>query len=136
MSKFVWHESYGLHIKQIDDQHKRLISTIGKLSDAITDQRVKQELVGIFDEIFEYTKIHFATEEKYFDEFKYEGAREHIAAHRGFTGKAENLHKRMHEDNKFQISLELVAMLEMWLADHLITMDKKYEKCFHEHGLR
>ena len=136
MSKLDWRDEYDLHIKQIDEQHKRLFATIGKLSEAITEHRVEQELVGIFDEISVYTREHFATEEKYFKEFGYDGADGHMAAHAQFVKKTENLLKQMHEDSSFQISLELVAMLEVWWANHVLHMDKGYEKCFHDHGLK
>ncbi|MCL5775087.1 MAG: bacteriohemerythrin [Patescibacteria group bacterium] len=132
---FIWSEAYSLHIKEIDSQHRRWVELIGGLNQAIVAGRTEQDLVSIFDKIFDFTKLHFATEEKYFKEFGYEAADEHCAAHRAFIGRLNKLQDEVHENNKFQISLELAAMLEMWVAEHVLKADKKYEKCFHEHGL-
>jgi len=132
---FAWNEAYSLHIKEIDSQHKRWVGLIQELNEAIVGCLVEQELERIFDEIFEFTKLHFATEEKYFKEFNYEGAAMHVAAHRAFLERLAKLQSQMHKNNKFQISLELAAMLELWVAEHVLQIDKKYEKCFHEHGL-
>ena len=136
MTKLIWQEEFSLHIKEIDEQHKQWVGLIGRLNDAITQGQVEKDLEKIFDQIYEHTALHFATEEKYFKLFGYDGADQHIAAHQGFTKKISSLQKQLHENNKFQISLELAAMLEIWVADHVLAMDKKYEKCFHEHGLR
>lgn len=132
---FAWDEAYSLHIKEIDDQHKHWVGLIGELNRSIEECRTEQGLVKIFDEVYAFTKLHFATEEQYFKKFNYEEADVHVAAHRGFLDRLSKLQRAMHENNKFQISLELSAMLELWVAEHVLKIDKKYEKCFHEHGL-
>jgi len=40
-----------------------------------------------------------------------------------------------YKEDKITSSFNLADFLEEWLGIHLNGMDKKYVKCFHEHGL-
>jgi hemerythrin len=130
-----WQESMSVGVKEIDDQHKQLLDTISTLNDAILDKSVEKALVSIFDRLFDYMEIHFATEERYFDEFDYPDAETHKAAHRFFSGRIIEMHKNIDKDIH-ELSLDLVAFLEFWLVGHVMVMDKKYMDCFHKHGLK
>jgi hemerythrin len=33
-------------------------------------------------------------------------------------------------------AFDLIDFLEDWLINHLLDMDQKYKKCFHDHGLK
>ena len=79
--------------------------------------------------------MHFATEEKYFDEFKYEGAEEHKAEHRKLEKSVADMQKRA-KAGDLTFTVELLDFFEDWLIKHLAEMDQKYVKCFNEHGLR
>ena len=136
MSGFFWQEAFSVHIKEIDEQHKHWVELINSLNQAIVEKSVKADLVKIFDRVYEFTQLHFSTEEKYFKAFKYEDADSHIEAHRNFLKRVADMQQRLHEDNMFQVSLELSALLELWVANHVLNVDKKYEECFHAHGLR
>ena len=50
----------------------------------------------------------------------------------------ELVRKKKYDDALFEIefAFELVDFLEDWLINHLMIVDRKYIKCFHEHGLK
>jgi hemerythrin len=130
-----WKEEYSVQVKEIDDQHKKLVSIIDELFVAINEEKGKEKLGDILDALIEYGVYHFATEEKYFDEFHYELTEEHKKMHRGFETQITELKKKI-VNNEVEVSFELIDYLEDWLLDHLMNVDQKYVKCFKEHGLK
>lgn len=129
-----WKDEYDFGIKIIDDQHKKFLKTLDALMAAIGKNEVGEKQAEIFSGIDNYSKFHFATEEKYFDEFSYAGAEEHKQQHREFIEKIEEI-KKQFSKNEFALSFELADYLEGWLIDHVLNTDKKYVECFREHGL-
>ena len=129
-----WDPIFSVHVKIIDEQHKKFIETINRLDVAITAKREKDELGAVFDELIDYTKFHFGTEEHYFEEFEYEFAQEHKAAHAGFVADIMRIRQEYADDER-KLSTELGEYLFDWLQNHVILADKKYMDCFREHGL-
>lgn len=134
MMSVKWDPIYSVHIRVIDEQHQRFVQILSQLDDAIRAGNVQIELEGIFEELAAYTKVHFSTEEMYFDKFGYEGTLEHKASHAACIVALDGYRERAKTDPT-TISSELIEFLHDWLADHLVHMDKGYVKCFHEHGL-
>jgi len=130
-----WKSEYSVGVKEIDDQHKKLVATISGLFQVIDERKGQETLEKTFDKLVNYGIEHFETEEKYFDEFHYEFAGEHKKAHQAFKDKISDFYKK-YKGNDVEISFELADFLEDWLLDHLATEDQKYVKCFKEHGLK
>jgi hemerythrin-like metal-binding protein len=132
---FTWKEKYSVHVQEIDQQHKQLVKLIFELFNSINKQATKEKLGSILDELVKYASYHFATEEKYFDTFDYEGKEEHVNEHRKFADKVVDFQKK-YLNHEVEISFELIDFLEDWLLNHLIESDQKYIRCFMEHGLK
>ena len=65
-----WDESLSVHVKKIDDQHKKLIHIINRAHDTnLLEDR--EEGDKILNELLEFTRVHFSTEEKYFEKCNY-----------------------------------------------------------------
>jgi hemerythrin-like metal-binding protein len=132
--QFEWKEEYSVGVKEIDYQHKQLVITIEKLSQAISEGHAKEVLHEILDTLAKYAVDHFQTEEKYFDQFNYEFSKEHKELHADFKAKVVEFIEKA-KSNQIKVSFELIDFLEDWLLDHLVTADQKYVKCFKENGL-
>lgn len=131
---FKWTNDYVMNVAEIDGQHRHFISILDRVYDTILNQTPNEVKGALLDDLVNYALIHFGTEERYFDEFNYSGAAEHKAAHKELLDKVLSFQSEFKEKKK-DISLELIDFLEDWLVNHLMTMDKKYVDCFHEHGL-
>ncbi len=133
--KLEWDDKYSVEVEEIDNQHKLMFKTINELIDAIYTTPTKEKLEPIIEQLINYKKYHFATEEKYFIEFNYEKKDDHIAKHRLFTKRLEELQGEAGED-QLTFAFKLVDFLEDWLIDHLMTVDQEYKACFKAHGLK
>jgi hemerythrin len=129
-----WNDTYSVGVAEIDAQHRQYFAILNDLYEAVYGMKPKDVLSRIFDELIEYARVHFATEETYFDRFGYEGTAEHTAEHRKFLEKVTDMRTRYSQD-RFELTRNLVEFMEDWLVEHLSTMDKKYVQCFHDHGL-
>lgn len=135
IKKLEWEEQYSVGVKELDDQHKRMFATINKLMEIINSGKTEEDLGSIIESLINYKIFHFATEEKYFKEFNYEGAEEHIQKHQEFNTKLISL-KEKYPTYTIEFAFDLVNFLEDWLIGHLMITDRKYIECFHEHGLK
>ncbi len=133
--KLEWTPELSVNVQVLDNQHRYLIDIINKLIASLGQKQSKEVLSSVIGDLVLYKKTHFATEEKYFAEFNFEGTTEHIAAHRYFTEHLGELQKQ-YADDTVAFGFALVDFLEDWLIEHLMTMDRQYVKCFNEHGLK
>lgn len=131
---FTWNQDLSVNVGLIDEQHKRFVQMLDDFYQAILQGKEKQELAKLFEGLGNYANYHFATEEKYFDEFNYEGSAEHKAEHNAFRDKVADIKQRADSGDE-QVSTELIDFLEDWLVKHVNGLDKKYTKCFNDHGL-
>lgn len=130
-----WKKEYNLGIEEIDRQHKEFVRNLSLLIDAIGKNSLQKDLQKVLEGISNYAEYHFSTEERYFDEFYYEGAVEHKEKHQEFRNKIKELLEKFSRD-ELTLSYELADFLEDWLFDHLLNMDGKYVECFKSHGLK
>lgn len=134
MTTIQWDPIYSVHVRVIDEQHKRFVGIINQLDDAIREHRVNDELGSIFDELISYAKIHFETEEMYMDRFNFEGTAAHKEEHARLASRLIALRSQYQTDATV-LSEQLAEFLFDWFTHHSVGMDKLYTKCFNEHGL-
>jgi hemerythrin-like metal-binding protein len=132
--KLVWKDEYSVGVELIDAQHKMFVGIVNELYEAIVTKKEKEVLDNIFKQLVAYTQFHFQTEERYFDEFQYEGADAHKAAHKDLINQVAELQQSKKDimDDPFK----LMDFLEDWLIDHIMGMDKLFGPCFNQHGLK
>lgn len=135
LKKIEWEEKYSVGVREIDEQHKLLIETINELVNVVASNPSKEGLMSIIENLINYKKIHFATEERYFEEFNFAGAKEHIAVHQEFGEKIKIIQEK-NSDDVVAMTYDLVDFLEDWFVEHMLNVDQEYKDCFMSHGLK
>ncbi|WP_440945687.1 bacteriohemerythrin [Methanosarcina sp. T3] len=130
-----WTDSFSVNIVEIDAQHKKLVEMINRLYDAMKVGKSKDVMGEILDNLISYTETHFKTEEKYFDLYRYPEKETHKAEHEKFTEIVTKFKKDFDSGNAI-ISIEVMNFLKEWLTNHINGSDKRYTKCFNDHGLK
>lgn len=133
-SSFAWKPEYSVGVQLIDEQHKMFVSITNELYVAIQGKKGDVVVKDILNQLIAYTQFHFQTEERYFDEFDYEGSAEHKAAHQALIKQVTDLQRR--ETEITEDPFKLMDFLEDWLIEHIMGMDKLYGPCFNQHGLK
>ncbi|AKM78475.1 MAG: Methyl-accepting chemotaxis sensory transducer [Candidatus Wolfebacteria bacterium GW2011_GWE1_48_7] len=135
MAHINWIKEYSVGVELIDEQHRYFLTLLNELFDAIISLNTESKIGDIITRLAEYAVMHFATEEKYFDEFNYEFAEDHKRRHRDLLARVEGFQKAF-DEGEVNIASEMIEFLEGWMIDHIMEVDKKYVRCFEEHGLQ
>lgn len=130
----VWKDEYSVNVKEIDDQHKQLFAIVNNLINVVDTIPDEEIIRGLVSDLIAYKKAHFATEEKYFEEFHFEGKIDHQAAHTNFDQNVNKLQEQ-YQNDATRLARELIDYLEDWFIGHIIYTDHAYTKCFNDHGL-
>jgi len=125
MSVFVWNEKYRVNVKELDDQHRTLIGLVGQLDDAMREGKGKQALGLILGQVINYTKTHFAAEERLMKACGYPEYHEHRLIHEKMTAKVTELQEQF-KTGKVMITMDVMNFLTDWLQKHILGTDKKY----------
>jgi len=131
-----WKEEYSLNIRTIDDQHKKLLGIINKLSSTNTSMTVTQRCMGAIDELESYAIYHFGEEERFFKRFDYTNKKDHIHQHRKFMviiSEFRSELERLNDEKEIaQVACRMHDYLQGWFIDHIMGEDRKYVPLFKE----
>mgnify|MGYP003418026537 FL=1 len=130
-----WNNIYSVDVNEIDEQHQHFFKLLAELFRA-EEPGVDTKLHAhyILKELAGYAEYHFATEEKYFDLFQYEGAELHKAQHQAFKVRVGEI-MAQHEAGGGDTISVIAEFMEDWLVSHISNSDKRYVACFRAHGL-
>jgi len=126
MSLIKWKEEYSVKVPEIDEQHKKLISLINQLADAMSVGKGRDVLNGVLAELMSYTEYHFEAEEKLFREHGYPEHERHSQAHDELTAKTREL-KAAFDRGETKLSVDVMLFLSAWLNRHILDEDKQYQ---------
>lgn len=126
-----WNKNYSVGVKQFDNEHKRLISIINNLNQAMMEGKAKNILEDIVEELIEYTATHFKNEEGFLKSHNYPDFDNHKLVHDKFVEKVLDIQEKIEEGTQ-NISIEIIDFLKDWLIKHIMGTDKKYGEMYKE----
>jgi len=126
MPFIVWTNEMSVDVKMLDNDHKRLAILINDLHAGLMAGRAKEELERIFDELVEYTRLHFAHEEQLLAEAGYSGAAAHKQEHGHKIEQVLILQARFKNATDSAGYLEVLDHLKDWLFTHMEHSDKEF----------
>ncbi|MDY6820943.1 MAG: bacteriohemerythrin [Deferribacterota bacterium] len=135
MPIIIFEGSMAVNIKTIDEQHKKLVDSINKLSAAMKSGRGKDVLDDILIDLLAYAEYHFEKEEELFEKYNYPDSDKHIEEHRSFKEKVVKFNNEYQEKKNLGITLEVLNFLADWLRNHIKKTDKAYAKFFNDLGV-
>jgi len=125
MPVIAWYDNLSVNIMEIDDQHKRLISMINELHDAMQEGKGSGVLGRVLDELISYTQIHFSTEERHMYKSGFPAYGDHKIEHDLLTKKVMEI-KELHESGKSGLTIQVSIFLNDWLQRHIMGCDKVF----------
>ncbi len=117
-----WKEVYSVNIAEVDTQHKKLVELINNLHDAMITGRGREVMSKTLSDLVDYTVNHFATEEKYFDQYGYPEAEMHKQQHKDLVDQVGDLQKKFESGEKV-LTIDVMNFLRDWLHDHIVGSD-------------
>ena len=130
-----WNEGLSLGVKQLDDDHKKLLDIINKLSTAIDESATDDVYEEIFSDLDKFVSIHFKREESFMQTCAYNDIDKHKKQHNIFASKVPEIKANFFATKDYVSAQKIVLFLTDWLVNHIINEDLKLIETFESHGL-
>ncbi len=123
---FRWSNGFNIGLREIDDQHERLVAMLNRLARHHASKTADDDLLRVFDELVSYTAYHFQTEDRVMTEAAVDArhAEAHRRAHKDFVGKALAA-RRDAEASPREVTGDTLVFLTNWLIHHILGMDRQ-----------
>jgi hemerythrin len=135
MALFEWNNLYGVNVRQIDQQHRRLVDMVNDLDDSIRTGNDDAVLKETLKKLLDYTAYHFVYEEKLLKQHDYSDLARHREEHNTLLWRVLDLRARYEAGEGVKAS-EVLDFLTQWLKNHILNSDKKYEAFLNFKGVR
>jgi hemerythrin-like metal-binding protein len=119
-------EQFSVGVKQIDDEHKRLVGLLNELHRALEAGTGEGALGGILDGLYQYTCYHFAHEEIMFRRSNYPAIEKHYEQHRILTTKVLEIYEDFQKGTLKVSPEQILEFLKTWLAQHIMGADREF----------
>lgn len=129
MDLFEWTPAIAVGINTIDEQHKKLISLINDVSNAMKARKAAEVIGNVLVELSDYTVYHFGNEERAFEKYNYSDKAAHMAAHKVYVDKINELVER-NKKGELGLSISVLDFLMDWITNHIMKTDMQYVPFF------
>ena len=122
-----WKEEYSIGVQLIDEQHKHLFVIGNNIYDLLENYLYEDKydkIVMIINELREYTKYHFMTEEDYMLKIKYSKYFNQKVEHDDFIEKIEGIDLKGLDENQDKYIRDLLTFVFNWILEHILKKDK------------
>jgi hemerythrin-like metal-binding protein len=130
----IFNDSLKVNIRRIDDQHKKLFDIFNQLAEAMKAKSGSEIIGNILDELQEYAKYHFTTEEELFNKHNYPDAPSHIREHKHYIDTTSKFIEDFKENKKIGLPVGVFNFMTQWINQHIKETDKKYSAFLNEKG--
>jgi hemerythrin len=118
-----WGGEFEINHERIDSEHKIFLGLISDMNKEINGGCEPQRIKRLLNEVTEYAKFHFVSEENIMEEIAYSELEAHRISHRRLLSKLSDI---AYDLSQQQIDyFSLVEFLFEWFANHTAIEDKK-----------
>jgi hemerythrin len=122
---FEWKPEYSVQLPEIDTQHKRLFALAAELHAAMSQGKGYSVLEQSLAALVDYTRVHFADEERLMAKYHFPYASAHKDQHEKLTAQVLDLQKKFRAGGA-TLSISLMMFLKNWLEHHIAGSDQQY----------
>lgn len=132
MSEHTIDPRYSIGIAEMDREHARLLALVERFRLAVEVELADEERIAAAHEaltaMLEYTRVHFASEEKLMASYQYPDLAAHQAKHRGLIAAVQKMLDEVIEHKRASAPVKLNLFFTVWLLEHIMTEDWKYSR--------
>lgn len=136
MPLFEWSDEFSVGVSGMDRHHQKIFDMLNNLHEAMLQGKAMDMMGDIIKELLDYTKYHFAEEEKLMERVSYVGLAEQRNAHAKFISLIEGYKEQADKGMGAFLSSGVSTLLTDWLKTHIGVMDKKYQDAMNAGGIR
>ncbi|TNF37515.1 MAG: hypothetical protein EP315_02550 [Gammaproteobacteria bacterium] len=122
MKDLIWDDSLSIQIREIDEDHHKLVDLFNMLNHALAEGENPDYIEAIIEELITCTAWHFKHEERLMMKYGYEGLEEHRKEHQELVNSALELKQKFLAQSK-TLSDRDIEFMEHWLTGHIYGSD-------------
>jgi hemerythrin-like metal-binding protein len=126
MEYIKWNDELSVDNIIIDKQHKELFRLINDFYNAIVEKKGKEATQRAIEDMEDYIKTHFTSEEIMMKNAGYDDLEQHLKEHKFYVEKVRDLRERFNE-GRMILSLEVTNFIKDWITNHIKITDQKYK---------
>ena len=130
-----WTDALSVGVKAIDDQHKKLVAILNKLTAGLAKGEGASVMQPVLGELVSYTVTHFNQEEALQRMHGYPGLAAHQKIHANLVGEVQKFQERLRK-GEISLSVEVFGFLQDWLSKHIKGEDKALGTYLNSKGIK
>ena len=134
MALIDWSDDYSVKVREMDDQHKKLIGMINDLHEAMKSGKGKEAVEKILNGLVDYVGMHFSAEENLMKTHGFPEYMQQKAQHAELTKQVLDFQNKFHSGQAV-LTVEVMSFLKDWLVVHIKGSDKKYGPFLNSKGI-
>jgi hemerythrin len=119
-----WKNHYNVGVEAVDHEHRELIELINQLHARLLAGTDEPAMTAFLGEIFRAISAHFALEERFMREHRYDQFAEHKQAHEQLLEEIRDIMDGYEADPE-GVSKQLSERLDVWFTLHFKTHDAR-----------
>jgi hemerythrin len=120
MALLQWKDRYSVGIAAVDHEHKELIELINKLHDELMAAAAPVTVEAFFGDLLKAITAHFALEERFMREQRYDQLAQHKADHERLLDEIRDMMDAVTGEES-----DLAERLDAWFSRHFETHDAR-----------
>jgi len=123
-----WNNDLSVGVDAIDNDHKKLFSILRQIKQAIESKKAPTSEVidKLLSDLYVHTDLHFNREEILMKVCAYPHYENHCHVHELIRNQVKHYLDNYQSSQSILHLKLLLAFMELWLIDHIGTMDKSY----------
>lgn len=124
MALIEWKDHYSVGVEAVDHEHREMIDLINEVHENLLAGAGEPDVTGFLGEIFRAISAHFALEERFMREHRYDQLAEHKAAHEELLDDIRDIMDGYEADPE-GARAKLSGRLDSWFTEHFKTHDAR-----------
>jgi len=134
VSLLTWNHACRVGVRAMDDQHGILMDAMNELRLALVRGAGREQVSKLLDQLIEFARMHFASEEQLMEQTGYPGLAEHRKLHHTILAQIlESAHRLQYGEGVEMQSL--LCYLRDWFLQHIEESDHQYGPWLNERGI-
>jgi hemerythrin-like metal-binding protein len=122
VKELVWDSTLSVHVKEIDEDHRRLVDLFNLLNHSVVEGDSRDYVEAVLEELISCTVWHFRHEERLMLKYAYDDLEAHKKEHQDLIDSVQVLQARLLREGQ-AVSTEEIEFLEHWLTEHILVAD-------------
>ena len=127
MDLIQWKKEYSIGVKKLDNQHKKILKIVNQNMERQFSTQNEREMEEILEDLQNYIKEHFKTEEEYMLKHHYSGYEEQRKEHNQFVDRLFEAQKEYLKYGRVT-SINIFNFVWDWFSHHILILDKMLSK--------